>query len=150
MHIVRVCERLPRLKIQFRISRSFRPRNQANLGSKSGFWIHRKEHNQKKFFLIPRCGFRIGQIPSLAGCRGILRFQSPGFWIPLVKFPRFWIPKSKISCSGIHVAYVGELFFGSLKFSSTARLVNSQLIIVCLLPVLVLLQRHFPQNIFEH
>ena len=78
MHIVRVCERLPRLKLKFRISRSFRPRNQANLGSKIGFWIHRKEHNQKKIFLIPRCGSRIGQIPSLAGCRGILRFQSPG------------------------------------------------------------------------
>ena len=60
MHIVRVCERLPRLKIQFRISRSFRPENRANLGSKIGFWIHRKERNQKKNFLIPRCGFQIG------------------------------------------------------------------------------------------
>ena len=33
MHIARVCERLPRSQIQFRISRSFRPRNPANLGS---------------------------------------------------------------------------------------------------------------------
>ena len=35
MHITRVYERLPRLEIQFRISRSFRPQNPANLGSKS-------------------------------------------------------------------------------------------------------------------
>ena len=60
MHFVRVCERLPRLKIQFRISRSFRPRNPANLESKIGLWIRRREHNQKKVFLIPRCGFQIG------------------------------------------------------------------------------------------
>ena len=33
MHIARAYERLPRLQIQFRISRSFRPRNPANLGS---------------------------------------------------------------------------------------------------------------------
>ena len=44
MHIARVGERLPRLQIQFRISRSFRPRNLANLGSKIRFWIRRKEH----------------------------------------------------------------------------------------------------------
>ena len=44
MHIARVGERLPRLQIQFWISRSFRPRNLANLGSKIRFWIHRKEH----------------------------------------------------------------------------------------------------------
>ena len=44
MHIARLCERLPRLQIQFRISRSFRPRNQANLGSKFRFWIRQKEH----------------------------------------------------------------------------------------------------------
>ena len=44
MHIARVDERLPRLQIQFRISRSFRPRNLANLGSKIRFWIRRKEH----------------------------------------------------------------------------------------------------------
>ena len=37
MHIVRVGERLPRLQIQFRISRSFRPRNLANLRSKIPF-----------------------------------------------------------------------------------------------------------------
>ena len=43
MHIARVGERLPRLQIQFRISRSFRPRNLANLGSKIRFWIRRKE-----------------------------------------------------------------------------------------------------------
>ena len=48
MHIARVGERLPRLQIQFRISRSFRPRNLANLGSKIGFWIRRKEHTQKQ------------------------------------------------------------------------------------------------------
>ena len=41
MHIACVCERL---QIQFRISRSFRPRNLANLGSKIRFWIRRKEH----------------------------------------------------------------------------------------------------------
>ena len=44
MHIARVGERLPRLQIQFRILRSFRPRNLANLGSKIRFWIRRKEH----------------------------------------------------------------------------------------------------------
>ena len=44
MHIARFGERLPRLQIQFRISRSFRPRNLANLGSKIRFWIRRKEH----------------------------------------------------------------------------------------------------------
>ena len=42
--IARVGERLPRLQIQFRISRSFRPRNLVNLGSKIRFWIRRKEH----------------------------------------------------------------------------------------------------------
>ena len=36
MHIARVGERLPRLQIQFRISRSFR--------SKIRFWICQKEH----------------------------------------------------------------------------------------------------------
>ena len=45
VHIARVGDRLPRLQIQFRISRSFRPRNLANLGSKIRFWIRRKEHN---------------------------------------------------------------------------------------------------------
>ena len=49
MHFARVCERLPRLQIQFRISRSFRPRNRANLGSKIRFWIRRKEHTPKPF-----------------------------------------------------------------------------------------------------
>ena len=44
MHIARVGERLPWLQIQFRISRSFRPRNLANLGSKIRFWIRRKKH----------------------------------------------------------------------------------------------------------
>ena len=44
MHTARFGERLPRLQIQFRISRSFRPRNLANLGSKIRFWIRRKEH----------------------------------------------------------------------------------------------------------
>ena len=44
MHITRVCESLPRLQIQFRILRSFRPRNPANLGSKICFGIRRKEH----------------------------------------------------------------------------------------------------------
>ena len=42
--IARVGERLPRLQIQFRISRSFRPRNLVTLGSKIRFWIRRKEH----------------------------------------------------------------------------------------------------------
>ena len=42
--IARVGERLPRLQIQFLISRSFRPRNLVNLGSKIRFWIRRKEH----------------------------------------------------------------------------------------------------------
>ena len=46
MHIARVGERLPRLQIQFRISRSFRPRNLANLGSKIRFWTRRKEHTR--------------------------------------------------------------------------------------------------------
>ena len=44
MHITRVCERLPRLQNQFRLSRSFRLRNPANLGSKIRFWVRRKEH----------------------------------------------------------------------------------------------------------
>ena len=43
MHIAGVCERLPRIQIQFRISRSFRPRNPANVGSKICFWIRQKE-----------------------------------------------------------------------------------------------------------
>ena len=42
--ILHIVTRLPRLQIQFRISRSFRPRNLANLGSKIRFWIRRKEH----------------------------------------------------------------------------------------------------------
>ena len=49
MHIARVGERLPRLQIQFRISRSFRPRNLANLGSKIRFWIRRKEHTLRSW-----------------------------------------------------------------------------------------------------
>ena len=48
MHIARVGERLPKLQIQIRISRSFRPRNLANLGSKIRFWIRRKEHTLRK------------------------------------------------------------------------------------------------------
>ena len=48
MHIARVGERLPRLQIQFRISRSFRPQNLANLGSKIRFWIRRKEHTLRE------------------------------------------------------------------------------------------------------
>ena len=44
MHIARVGEKLSRLQIQFRISRSFRPRNLSNLRSKIRFWIRRKEH----------------------------------------------------------------------------------------------------------
>ena len=44
MHIARVYERLPRLQTQFRVSRSFRPRNPANLGLTIRFWIRRKEH----------------------------------------------------------------------------------------------------------
>ena len=46
MHIARVWERLPRSQIQFRISRSLRPRNPANLGSEIRFWIRLKEHYQ--------------------------------------------------------------------------------------------------------
>ena len=46
MHIAHVCERLPRSQIQFRISRSFRLRNPANLGSEICFWIRLKEHCQ--------------------------------------------------------------------------------------------------------
>ena len=49
MHIALVGEKLPRLQIQFRISRSFRPRNLANLGSKIRFWIRRKEHTLRVF-----------------------------------------------------------------------------------------------------
>ena len=47
MHIARVCEMLPSLQIQFRISRSFGLRNPANLGSKIRFWICRKEHTPR-------------------------------------------------------------------------------------------------------
>ena len=46
MRIARVCKRLPRSQIQFRISRSFRPRNPANLRSEIGFWIRLREHCQ--------------------------------------------------------------------------------------------------------
>ena len=46
MHIAHVCERLPRSQIKFRISRSFRLRNPANLGSEICFWIRLKEHCQ--------------------------------------------------------------------------------------------------------
>ena len=46
MHIARVCERLPRSQIQFRISGSFRLRNPTNLGSEIRFWIRLKEHYQ--------------------------------------------------------------------------------------------------------
>ena len=46
MHIARVCERLPKSQIQFRISRSFRPGNPENLGSEIRFWISLKEHCQ--------------------------------------------------------------------------------------------------------
>ena len=42
-----------RLQIQFRISRSFRPRNLANLGSKIRFWIRRKEHTLTVFIYFP-------------------------------------------------------------------------------------------------
>ena len=48
MHIARVGERLPRLQIQFRISRSFRPRNLANLRSKIRFGF--AERNTPKVF----------------------------------------------------------------------------------------------------
>ena len=48
MHITPVGERLPRLQIKFRISRSFQPRNLANLGSKIRFWIRQKEHTLNK------------------------------------------------------------------------------------------------------
>ena len=52
MHIARVGERLPRLQIQFRISRSFRPRNLANLGSKIRFWIRQKKHTLRLQWLV--------------------------------------------------------------------------------------------------
>ena len=45
MHIARVCERLPRSQIRFRISRFFRPRNPANLGSEICFWMRLKGHS---------------------------------------------------------------------------------------------------------
>ena len=48
MQIARVCERLQRLQIQFRISRSFDRQNPANRGSKFRFWIRRKEHTLRK------------------------------------------------------------------------------------------------------
>ena len=48
MQIARVCERLQRLQIQFRISRSFDRQNPANLGSKFRFWIRRKEHTLRE------------------------------------------------------------------------------------------------------
>ena len=54
MHIARVGERLPRLQIQFRISRSFRLRNLANLGSKIRFWIRRKEHTHRGYYMAAR------------------------------------------------------------------------------------------------
>ena len=59
MHIARVGERLPRLQIQFRISRSFRPRNLANLGSKIRFWIRRKEHTPWNKQERAYSGFRV-------------------------------------------------------------------------------------------
>ena len=54
MHIARVCERLPRLQIQFRILLSFRPRNPTNLGSKIRFWIRQKEHILRMYMMIYR------------------------------------------------------------------------------------------------
>ena len=46
MRTARVCKRLQRSRIQFRISRSFRLRNPANLRSEISFWIRLKEHCQ--------------------------------------------------------------------------------------------------------
>ena len=54
MHIARVCKRLPRLQMQFRISLSFRPRNPANLGSKIRFWIRQKEQTLRMYMMIYR------------------------------------------------------------------------------------------------
>ena len=51
-HIERIYKRLPRLQIQFRISRSFRSRNLVNLRSKIRFWIHRKEHTPYEKVLV--------------------------------------------------------------------------------------------------
>ena len=66
VHIARVGERLPRLQIHFRISRSFRPRNLENLGSKSVFGFAERntpfnltpEMSSNNFapFIWPDCG----------------------------------------------------------------------------------------------
>ena len=81
MHIARVGERLPRLQIQFRISRSFRPRNLANLGSKIRFWIRRKEHTP----ILSRSGEENWVDLNLDSKRKLLRVFSFAF---IVSFRR--------------------------------------------------------------
>ena len=56
MHIARVCEKLPRLQIHFRISRSFRPRN--NLRPKILSWNRRKEHTLVATSLLGNSGYQ--------------------------------------------------------------------------------------------
>ena len=57
MHIARVCEWLPRFEIQFRISRSFRPRNPANLGFAKG--IHPKFDGNDENIILCNFGGRL-------------------------------------------------------------------------------------------
>ena len=83
MHIARVGERLPRLQIQFRISRSFRPRNLANLGSKIRFWIRQKEHTLNR--ALQRENYPMPTIEEVASrLHGAKVFASPDvsnrFW----------------------------------------------------------------------
>ena len=76
MHIACICERLARLQIQFRISRSFPPRNPANLGSKIRFWIN----------LVPRALF-----PGFGGGAVSQRFGHPRvLGIPIPISLAFW------------------------------------------------------------
>ena len=67
--IERVGERLPRLQIQFRISRSFRPQNLVNPRSKIRFWIRRKEHTLSGDF-FRRC------VTTWKSWPIVLKFQS--------------------------------------------------------------------------
>ena len=84
MHTARFGERLPRLQIQFRISRSFRPRNLANLGSKIRFWIRRKEHTLK--FKISRGGGMPPNPPSNSRLPRLAVWSGYGTGVWLIRY----------------------------------------------------------------
>ena len=59
MHIVRVCERLPRLNLISDFA-FLSTEKSGKSRIKNRFLDSPKGAQSKKFFLIPRCGFRIG------------------------------------------------------------------------------------------